>query len=536
MPESYIFSTSEKDLKALLRMSEKNIKKCDIGLSLTAILCISTMLILFPHETTLAAARAKESVLSVLSPFFLWIGFGIFLYSVFLAFSRYGAIRLGEEKPDYSFFHWFFMIFCTGMGSNLLYWSGLEWMYYYQAPPLGAEPFSQAAAELAVLYGGFHWGCIGWSIYAIGAVTLGLRFFRWNEPQLSLSAGCARAIPMLGEGGWARLIEICFLLGTLGGCVTMISFVIPMYADNLSLLFGIRSGFTLQILLMAGVTVIFTLSSWTGLKKGIKRLSTLNIALAMLILFIVLVAGPTLFILKSMTNAFGYGGQHFIQISLWTDFVGNSGFPETWTAFYWAWWIGLAPSMWIFTARISRGRTIRELILGVMMGGSLGCWLYFGIISNFGLLQQLTGQKNLVSILNTQGPTAAISELVLALPGGESMLALWTVTGIVFLITTLDSSSYTLALSTTRNGNESENAGRILRLFWSMVILVLPLGLMYADAPMGALQSSAVLTAVPIAFLTIIVIYSGHLYIRDVANGKDPTSIAAKRAYRDGNT
>lgn len=496
----------------------KNIKKIDISLSLICILIISAMLLVFPNETTNIVAQIRNNVMHVLTPFYLWLGFAIFIYCLFLSFSQYGSIKLGNGKPEYSFFHWFVMIFCTGMGSNLLYWSAIEWIYYYQAPPLGVKPFSHVAAELAVTYGGYHWGLIGWSIYAIGAVTLGLKVFNGKEPGLSLSDGCVKAVPKLGRGSWSRLIELFFLFGTIGGFVTMLSFVIPMYSNNLSILFAVDNNFTLQILLMLLITVIFTVSSWLGISKGIKYLSTLNIFLAISLLLIIFIVGPTVFIIKGMTNSIGYGAQNFIYMSLWTDFVGNSGFPEAWTAFYWAWWIGLAPSMWIFIAKISRGRSIREIILGVVLGGSLCCWLYFGVISNFGMWQQITGNLDVVSILNNKGPTTAVSELVLSLPGGKGVLLLWTVTGIIFLITTLDSGSYILALSTTFDSNQSERTGRGLRIFWSLIMLAIPLGLMYANAPMATLQASAVLTAVPISFITIIVIRSGYLYLKDAVN------------------
>lgn len=495
-----------------------SIKKLDISLSLIAILFVSAMLLAFPEQSDTIVTNITKKAMQILTPFYLWFGFGIFIYSFYIAFSKYGSIRLGNEKPEFSFFHWFVMIFCTGMGSNLLYWSALEWIYYYQAPPFGLEPFSNAAAEVAATYGGYHWGLIGWSIYAIGAVTLGMKVFNKKEPGLSLVDGCVKAVPILGKGIWPQLIELFFLFGTIGGFVTMLSFVAPMYSSNLSILFGVENNFTLQVIMMLVITVIFTISSWSGLRKGIKHLSTLNSVLALLLILIIFISGPTLFIIKSMTNSIGYGAQNFIHMSLWTDFVGNSGFPETWTAFYWAWWIGLAPSMWIFIARISRGRSIREIILGVILGGSLCCWLYFGIISNFGLQQQLTGHLDLIKILNEQGPTTAIAELVLSIPGHKIMLFIWTVTGIIFLITTLDSGSYILALSVTLDGRQSERTERRLRLFWSLVILAIPLGLMYANASMATLQAFAVLTAIPISFLTIIVMRSGYLYLQEMAN------------------
>lgn len=468
-------------------------------------------------ETKEKINQVRDMASNMLSPFYLWIGFAILIYSIYLCFSKYGKVRLGDEKPEFSTFSWLVMIFCTGMGSNLLYWSAIEWIYYYQAPPMGVEPFSQKALELASAYGGFHWSFTGWAIYAIGAVTLGLRYYNKKLPGLTLSASCEKALGTKNVSGIkGRLIELVFLFGTIGGFTTMISFVIPMYCNNLSLLLGIENTFLFQVIMILFITLIFAASACKGLNGGIKKLSSLNIIVAVAMAIGILFAGPTGFIIKSWTNSMGYVFQNFIGMSLWTDPIANGGFPERWTSFYWAWWIALAPSMWIFTAKISKGRSIREIISGMIISGSAGCWLYFGVISNYGIYQQMTGKVDLVSILEQLGPESAVASLVLSLPLGEIWLLIWTITGIIFLITTMDSGAYTLAVSTTFGISHDEQPCKALRLFWSITIIVIPVGLMYAGVSMETLQAAAVLTAIPIGVLTIFTLISGYKYLREL--------------------
>lgn len=493
----------------------KKVKKLDITIAVISILLISVSLLLYTEKTTEIISLIKDKSMNVLSPFYLVMGFAIVVYCLFLCFSKYGNIKLGKEKPEYSTFSWLIMIFCTGMGSNVLYWSAIEWIYYLKAPPLGIESGSIEAMELAVTYGGFHWSITGWSIYAVGAITLGLRYYNQKRPGLCLTSCCEGFNEKLINNHLSRrIIELIFLFGTIGGYTTMISFVVPMYCNNLSILFGIENNFKFQIILILLITAIFTVSSWTGLQSGIKKLSKINIFMVMILLGIILILGPTMFIIKGVTNSVGYMLQNFVTMSLWTDFIENSGFVENWTSFYWAWWIGLAPSMWIFITKISRGRTIREILLGMIASGSLGCWLCFGIISNYGLYQNISGRVDLVGILETAGPEAAVASLVLSLPFGKVMLMLWTLTGIIFLITTMDSGTYTLAVSTTLKIGINESPTKKLRLFWSILLIALPIGLMYAGAPMGALQASTVITAVPVALLTIFTILAGIKYLK----------------------
>lgn len=473
-------------------------------------------LIINPEGSSQAIAGVKNAAIGVLSPFYLWLGVAVVAYLLYFSCSKFGNIRFGAEKPEYSTFSWIVMMFCAGMGSSLLYWSALEWIYYYSAPPMGAEPFSQMAAELSMVYGNFHWSITAWAFYAVGAVALAQRYYIRKKPGLSLTACCEGVIgEKNAKGVVGQIIEIIFIFGILGGHATTLAFGVPMICDNFSALTGIPMSFGLQVGMILFVTTIFAVSSWVGLEKGLKNLSDWNAYIALGLVGVVLILGPTMFQIKSLTNSLGYMFQNFLHMSLWTDPIANGGFPEAWTAFYWAWWLGLGPWMWIFTTKLSKGRTMREMILGMVTFGSLGCWLYFGTISSFGLHQQMSGKLDLVAILQEKGATPAITALVSSLPLGKVMLVVWLIVAIMFLATTMDSSSYTLAAATTKNLGPNDNPTRGFKMFWAFLLAAVPLAFMFAKAPLTALQSLAILTAVPIGILCILAMISGYKYAKE---------------------
>lgn len=501
------------DIKVL---SKKQINFLPVILALGIIASLCIYLVVDPERADAGIAAFKTSAVNILSPFYLWLGVAVVGYLAFFVFSKYGGVRLGDEKPEYSTFSWIVMMFCAGMGSSLLYWSVLEWIYYYSAPPLGAQPFSQFAAELSMVYGNFHWSITAWAFFAVGAIPLAHRFYNQKKPGLSLTLCCERVIgPNNVNGPMGKLIEVIFIFGILGGHSTTLAFGVPMLCSSFASLVGIPVTYGMQIGMMMFVTVIFICSSWIGLEKGLKNLSDWNAYFAIALAAYVLFFGPTMFEIKALTNSLGYMFQNFLYMSLWTDPVGNGGFPESWTAFYWAWWLGLGPWMWIFTTRISKGRTIRGMILGMVICGSLGCWFYFGTVSPFGLFQQLNGNLDLVASLKNNGATETIVMLVRSLPLGTMVLAVWLFVGILFLATTMDSSSYTLAAAATKNLKTDEHPDRAFKMFWAVLLTAVPLSFMFAKASLTSLQSLAILTAVPIGFLTIVVMIAGYLYMKE---------------------
>lgn len=502
-----------------------------IVLTVIAALCIY---LVANSEAPAAISSFKDTVADVLSTFYLWLGLAVVVFLIFFAISKYGSIKLGEGEPQYSTFSWLVMMFCAGMGSSLLYWSCIEWMYCYSDPPMGAEPFSQFAAELSTAYPLFHWSITAWALFTVGAVALGYRYYIKKKAGLTLTLCCERTIGEKHANGLAgKIINVIFIFGIIGGLSCTLAFGVPMLCDNLAELTGITYGFGLEIGMMLFVTLVFLISSYIGLEKGLKNLCNWNAYIALALALFVLIAGPTLFEIRAFTNGLGYMIQNFVYMSLWTDPIADSGFPESWTSFYWAWWLALGPWMWIFEVKVSRGRTIRQMIAGILGTGSLGAFLYFGTISNYGLYMQINHLADFVGVLQKQGATAAISAMVGSLPFSTIVMAVWIIVGIMFLATTLDSASWTLAAATTKNLGENNEPARAFRLFWSLVLALVPLAFIFAQADLSALQTLAVLTAVPIAVITILSMISAIQYVQEDYGQMSETEIVAENKRRD---
>ena len=257
----------------------------------------------------------------------------------------------------------------------------------------------------------------------------------------------------------------------------------PMIAQGINSLTGIPANLGLKTVIMLLCTLIFAISSYSGLKRGIKVLSDVNLWLSIFLLAFIFIFGPTRFISETTFNALGILADNFFKMATWMEPFGNLGqfektsFPEYWTIFYWAWWLVYAPFVGLFVARISRGRTIRQMVLGTMVYGTIGCVLFFGIMGNFGLYMQLTGQFDAIAFMDANGAPATIIEIINQLPLAKFMVLIFTILAIIFLATTFDSSSYILA-SVVQKNVEGEPL-RWNRLFWAFALCLMPLALMF---------------------------------------------------------
>lgn len=493
--------------------SKRPIDLVSVGISFLVVLLVGGWLILRPDSAVETIGAVKAKSVKVLSPFYLWLGLGCLVYLLYFSFSKYGHIRFGNGKPEFNTFSWLVMMFCAGMGSSMMLWAVVEPLYYVSGPPMGAEPFSAFAYELAGTYGIFHWTFTAWALFAVGAIPLCYRFYILKKPGLSLSAACEGVLGDKTKGPLGKFIEIIVVFGILGGHGTTLVLGIPMIQNNVANLFGVPDTLATGMILIVIVTALFMTSSWLGLEKGMKNLSDWNAYFAIALACYFLAVGPTLFQVNLFTNAIAYMSTNFLKMSLWTDPITQSGFAEGWTSFYWAWWLALGPWMWIFTTRISRGRTLRQVMLGMLLAGSAGCMLYFGAVGGYTLDIQMGGTLDLVASLAEYGQPQTITNLVLTLPMGKIVLFIWAAIAIVFLATTLDSSSYTLAATTTKGLREGEHPARLFKLFWAIMLAVIPCSLLFAGASLTAFQSLAVLTATPIAIFTIIALIGGAKWI-----------------------
>ena len=473
--------------------------------ALGLLLAVTIPLMLYPEQGARVVLDAKDFLTENFGFLYLLLGAGAGIFMLYIAFSDIGRISLGhpDEKPEFSTLSWAAMLFCAGIGASILYWGTIEWAYYYEAPPFSVTPRSTEAIEWATAYPIFHWGITGWALYCLPTLAIAYGYFVRGLPSLRLSANCRPVIGDAADGWLGRLIDLIFMVGLLGAAGTGIGLAVPLISTGLSRLFGVEDTFGLNIAVIVAVTATFSASVWYGLEKGIQRLSRWNIILTLLLLAFVLIVGPTVFILDTGTNALGQMLQNFIKMNFWTDPIDETGFVESWTIFYWAWWIALAPFMGMFVARISKGRTLREVVIGMIGIGPAGCLIFFTILGNYALKLELDGALSVTSQLQTEGAPYAITSVILSLPAGVAALALFCLVSLVYMATTYDSAAYTLALGATRRLAMGDHPPRWHRLFWAVVVGIIPLALMYLGG-LKAFQTASIAVSLPLVAVGVL--------------------------------
>ncbi|SFF92885.1 betaine/carnitine transporter, BCCT family [Halobacillus alkaliphilus] len=481
--------------------------------ALILLVAVTLPLILFPDAGKAFVADANSFMTGNFGVLYMIMGFVVFAFLLFVAFSKNGSIKLGDEgeKPEFNTFSWAAMLFAAGIGSSILYWAVIEWAYYYQGPPFGVTPESQEAIQWASAYGIFHWGPIAWAIYTLPALPIAYFYYVRKKPVLKVSEAVRPVLGNSVDGPLGTVIDVLFMFGLLGGAGTTLALGTPMIAEGVNSLTGIPANLGLKAFIMLLCTLIFAISSYSGLKRGIKVLSDINLWLALFILAFIFIFGPTRFISETTVNGLGILADNFFKMATWMEpFAGigpfgETNFPESWTIFYWAWWLVYAPFVGLFVARISRGRTIRQMVLGTMIYGTIGCILFFGIMGNFGLYMQLTGSFDVVGFMDQNGAPATIIAIINQLPLAKFMVLAFTVLAIIFLATTFDSSSYILA-SVVQKSVEGEPM-RWNRLFWAFALCLMPLALMFLGG-LDTLQTASIVGGFPLIFIMVLLAWS----------------------------
>jgi BCCT family betaine/carnitine transporter len=461
-------------------------------------------------------AAAPDSAGSYLENLYNYIAveFGIFYlvasvaaisFLIWLASSRYGAVKLGDadSTPEFSDLSWIAMLFCAGVGAGLMKWCATEWAYYYESPPFGAVARSTEASEWASTYGLFHWGITAWAFYCLPAIAIAYPYYRRKMDVLRFSLSCNWFLRGHEHGPVARLIDFLFMIALIGGAAASLGFSTPLIAACVAWLLDMPTGFGLEVSIMGVCVALFVFSVWLGLKKGIKRLSDINMYLALGLLLFILVVGPTVFLLKTSLNSVGMMTQNFLRMSFWTDPFTSSGFVESWTIFYWAWWIAFAPYVGLFITRISRGRSIRQVIIGMLLFGSLGSWIFYMIIGNYALFLQLTDTLDFVSVMNTVSDNAAIVATLASLPLAPLVVGVFAMVAIIFAATTYDSASYALASGATLHLSAGDDPARWHRVFWALALAVLPVSLLFIGG-IKTMQSLLLVVSLPILLVGVL--------------------------------
>ncbi|MGB5490813.1 MAG: BCCT family transporter [Woeseiaceae bacterium] len=487
-------------------MEQSRIDWPSFALSAIILVAASVPLIAFPQSSAAALESLYGFITTQFGFLYLFASVAAIGFLAWLATSRYGSIKLGEadESPEFGQLSWVGMLFCAGVGAGLLYWCATEWAFYYDTPPFGATPRSIEATEWASTYGLFHWGFTAWAFYCLPTIAIAYPYYRKKLDVLRFSVSCHWFLKGREHGAAARAIDFLFMIALLGGAASSLGFSTPMIAACLSWLFGIESSDAVEVAVIALCIALFAASVWLGLKKGIKRLSDINVVLAFALLLFILVVGPTAFLLKTSVNSLGVMAQNFIRMNFWTDPFSNSGFVESWTIFYWAWWIAFAPYVGLFVTRISRGRTIRQVILGMLFWGSLGSWLFYMVMGNYALFLELSGTLDFTGIMKSESGNAAIVAMLEQLPLAALVIGVFSLISIIFAATTYDSASYTLASSATLHLRAGDDPARWHRVFWAFALGLMPVALMLMNSNLRPIQVILLVVSLPILFVGVL--------------------------------
>ena len=442
-------------------------------------------------------SNVANSVFNFLVNNFGWfylIAMSLFvIFSLWVAFSKYGKIKLGEddEKPEYNTISWFAMLFSAGMGVGLVFWGVAEPLNHF-VNPLHMEGGTRAAEIFALKKSFFHWGLHPWAAYAVLALSLAYMQFRKKRPALMSSI----LIPLIGEerasGGLGKFVDILAIFATVAGVATSLGMATLQMTSGFNFLFGTPETDLVRLIIIGVVTLLFMISAITGLDKGIKFLSNANITLASVLMILGIILGPTLLIMNNFTNSFG----SYLSSIVAESFEIESGNPwyGSWTIFYWAWWIAWSPFVSTFIARISRGRTIKEFVGGVLLAPTLASFVWFAIFGSIGMNTGLGIAEGAI-----QQTSTAFFEVLQHYPLGNiiSMIAVILLT--TFFITSADSATFVLGMMSS-NGDLNPSTQR--KLIWGFIQSGLAIALMLSGG-LGMLQTASIAAAFPFAIVMI---------------------------------
>ena len=468
-----------------------------------SVLAVVLFMILFEDQSKKVISAIFNFCTNQLGFIYIWFGAIALGIVAWLGLGKYSKVRLGgpDAKPEFSRWSWIAMFFCSGIGTSLIFWSSIEWTYYYKSPPFGIEAQTQAAAEWAGMYGLFHWGPIGWVLYVLCAFPIGYAYYNRKMPGLRLSTACSGVIGIKRAAGpLGKIIDILMIFGLVGGTGTSLASGTPMLAAALSRMLGIAHTPSVDMAVVIIWTAIFTVSVTLGLKKGFKVLSDINVVAVLILCSLIFVIGPTFFMINMFTDSMGLMVREFARMSFYTDPIGKSMFPQWWTIFYWAWWVAYGPYMGIFIARISKGRTFRDLAGTVVLAGSGGCALFFMIFGNNAMHAELNNIYPVLDTMKADGAPAAIIGVLMNMPLSALILPLFVFVGFVYSGTTVDSSAYALATVASKDLKEGQEPALFNRAFWAIALGAIALVLMKIGG-LAPLKTSSLVVGVPIVFL-----------------------------------
>ena len=492
-------------------MNKLKVNKIDWLITLAPfiiIMALAGVLFIFPNESNDIIGQVRFFFGDTLGIYYLIIGIGVLLVSVFLSFSKYGDVVLGEpnEKPKYSFFAWGSMMFTCGLAADILFYSFAEWVMYATNPHI--EELG-SVAEWAGVFPLFHWSFIPWAFYLVLAVVFGFMLHVRKRNRQRYSEACRPVIGKHADGVLGRVIDLFALFALLAGTATTFSVATPLMAAIIVNLFGItisRTAVTIIILLIT--CAVYTYALLHGF-KGISFLAKLCIYLFFgLLLVVLLIGGQGRFIIENGFQSLGKMFQNFIELSTFTDPGRTSNFPQDWTIYYWAYWMVWCIAAPFFIGNISRGRTIKQTILGGYVFGVGSTIVSFIVLGNYSLGLQTSGAADFIAEYAANGDLyGLILNIINTMPASKFILVVTMLCMIAFYATSFDSIAYTAACYSYKRLGENEHPHKMIELLWCILLIVLPIALVFSESSMNNIQSVSIISAFPIGIIMIIMIW-----------------------------
>lgn len=478
-----------------------------------SILILCALFILNPQASSNVLGNIRYLLGDRLGSYYLLIGLAVFICSLYMAFSRFGNIRLGNlEKPEYSSFKWGSMMFTAGLAADILFYSICEWMLYASEPRISDLGGMQ---DWSSVYPLFHWGPIPWSFYISLAVAFGFMLHVRKRKKQKYSEACR---PLLGkhvDGILGKLIDLLAVFALLAGTATTFSLATPLLSMAVSRVFGFPTSNLLTIVILAVIGVTYTVTVYFGM-KGISRLAaSCTYLFFALLLYVFIGGGEAQYTVETGFSALGSLTQNFIVMSTWTDALRTSSFPQTWTIFYWAYWMVWCVATPFFIGSISRGRTVRQTVLGGYFWGLSGTFTSFIVLGNYGLALEMKGKADLMGVYQATGDLyQTILTIFETLPFAQVALILLAVTMIAFYATSFDALALVASFYSYKELDSDQEPDKKVKLFWSVLLMLLPIALIFSENSMANLQTVSIIAAFPIGIVIFMILYS---FFKDAA-------------------
>lgn len=482
-----------------------SLNKVVFFLSATLILLFSLVTILFNDQANQLITQILNWVSRTFSWYYLLAATLYLVFVLFIALSRYGDIKLGPKhsKPEFSLLSWSAMLFSAGIGIDLMFFSVAEPLSHYMNPPVGEGQTFEAARQ-SMVWTLFHYGLTGWSMYALVGVALGYFSYRYNLPLTIRSA----LYPIFGKriNGWiGHSVDTAAVLGTIFGIATTCGIGVVQLNYGLHVLFDVPENLLIQSALIAVAVIITAISVASGVNKGLRILSEVNIYVSIGLLLFILVMGNTEFLLAALIQNFGDYISQFPQLTLNSfPFQQPKEWMNSWTLFFWAWWIAWSPFVGLFLARISRGRTIREFVAGTLIIPLLFTLTWLSIFGNSALHSVIFDGNTQLATTVLANPAHGLYDLLAQYPWFPFLAGVATITGLLFYVTSADSGALVLGNFTTKFSNIEHDSPRWLSVFWALAIGLLTLAMLMANG-VTALQNTTIIMGLPFSFVIFFV-------------------------------